>query len=217
MLDLARLRKQPPAGLDRRRPLIICDVDEVIVHFLRGLEAFLEENGLWLDPASFALNGNIRRRVGGDPLHASELGPILMRCFAAKTRHFELVDGARDTLEELSGAAQVVLLSNLPEEFAEDRRINLKAHGMEYPYFANEGPKGPAVKKMAQAIDAPVFFIDDSPSNLQSVAEHLPVAHIIHFMQDARFARHVGSFDYVSLRTDSWAEAKTHILGLIAP
>jgi hypothetical protein len=36
--------------LDPQRPLLLCDVDEVVVHFLRGLENWLDRNGLWLDP-----------------------------------------------------------------------------------------------------------------------------------------------------------------------
>ncbi|MGE0211255.1 MAG: hypothetical protein AB7S41_06125 [Parvibaculaceae bacterium] len=209
-------RERPSLDLAPYKPLVICDVDEVILHFLRELEAFLEEEGLWLDPASFALNGNIRRRSDGEPLHANELGPVLMRCFAARTRHMQLIEGAKEALHELSGVAQVVLLSNLPARFAEDRRINLAGHGIDLPYLSNDGPKGPVVLEMAEGMAAPVFFIDDSPSNLQSVAEHLPDAHIIHFLQDGRFGRHVGLFDYVSLRTDNWAEAKSHILGLIS-
>lgn len=207
--------ERPSLDLAAHEPLIICDVDEVILHFLRELEDFLEEDGLWLDPASFALNGNIRRRSDGEPLHANELGPVLMRCFAARTRHMRLIDGAREALAELAGRAQVILLSNLPARFAEDRRINLAGHGIEYPYLSNDGPKGPVVQEIAGSIEAPVFFIDDAPSNLQSVAEHSPDTDIIHFMQDGRFGRHVGHFDYVSLRTDNWAEAKAHILSRI--
>jgi hypothetical protein len=206
---------RPVLALDPDRPLIICDVDEVIVHFLRALEEYLRENDLWLDPASFALNGNVRRRVDGEPLHASELGPVLMRCFAAKTRDLELIDGAREALSELSDAAQIVLLSNLPEDFAEDRRANLATHGLDYPFLTNVGPKGPAVREMAEGHRAAVVFIDDSPSNLKSVAEHFPKASIVHFLQDQRFGRHVGLFDYVSLRSDNWPDTKTHILGLL--
>lgn len=207
--------ERPLLEIDADVPLVICDVDEVIVHFLKGLEEFLEENGFWLDPASFALNGNIRRRADGEPLHASEIGPVLMRCFAAKTRGFALIDGAKDALAEIAQSARVVLLSNLPEEFAEDRRANLAGHGIDYPFLTNVGPKGPAVKEMAQGHGAPVIFIDDSPSNLKSVAEHVPSAAIVHFLQDPRFARHVGLFDYVSLRSDNWPETKAHIVGLL--
>ena len=207
--------ERPTLDLAPDRPLIVCDVDEVILHFLRELEDFLEEDGLWLDPASFALNGNIRRRSDNEPLHANELSPVLMRCFEARTRRMKLIAGAQEALAELSQTAQVILLSNLPARFAEDRRINLAGHGIDYPYLSNDGPKGPVVSEITQGMEAPVFFIDDAPSNLQSVAEHRPATNIVHFMQDGRFGRHVGRFDYVSLRTDNWLEAKAHILSYI--
>ena len=41
-------------SLDQSAGLVICDVDEVIVHFTRALEAYLAERRLWLDISSFA-------------------------------------------------------------------------------------------------------------------------------------------------------------------
>ena len=35
--------------LRSNRPLVICDVDEVVVHFTRDFEDFLDGLGLWLD------------------------------------------------------------------------------------------------------------------------------------------------------------------------
>ena len=56
MLTVTTERQIEALTLDPLRPLIVCDVDEVILHFLRGFEAYLNDNGLWLDPASFALS-----------------------------------------------------------------------------------------------------------------------------------------------------------------
>ena len=47
------------------RPLVICDVDEVIVHFTRDFETYIGRHGLWLETSSFALNGNIKKRENG--------------------------------------------------------------------------------------------------------------------------------------------------------
>ena len=49
------------------RPLVICDVDEVIVHFTRDFEDYIGLHGLWLDTSSFALNGNVRYRETNAP------------------------------------------------------------------------------------------------------------------------------------------------------
>lgn len=210
---------QAPASLmstDLDRPLIICDVDEVVVHFLKALEAFLDRRDLWLDPASFALNGNIRRKAGNTPLPGGELGPLLMDFFAASTRHLDVIDGAVAALQGLAEAADIVMLTNLPDQFRADRIANLADHGIGFPVLTNEGPKGPAIARLAEGRCAPVIFIDDNHGYLASARDHRSDIHLVHFLQDERFARHVGHFDYMSLRTDNWADAEAHMLRLLA-
>ncbi len=109
------------------------------------------------------------------------------------------------------------MLTNLPHAAAEDRRSNLKGHGLSFPVVTNSGPKGPAVKALAGLAQGPAVFIDDSPGFLASAREHAPDVHLIHFLHDDRFARHIEPLDYVSLRTHSWAEVKPHASLLIAP
>lgn len=201
--------------IDAGRPLVVCDVDEVVLHFLRDFEDFLGGNDLWLDPASFALNGNVRRREGGEPVSTAELGELIMRFFAERTRHMQPVAGAHEALTSIADAAQVVLLSNIPEAYQDDRAANLADHGFNFPLVVNRGPKGPAVKAMADGHRASVVFIDDVPSYIASVAEHCPAANLVHFLQDHRFGRFVERFDFVSLRTDNWPEAHAHIAGLL--
>lgn len=202
-------------SIDAGRPLVVCDVDEVVLHFLRDFEDFLGSCSLWLDPASFALNGNVRRRDGGEPVSTSELGELIMRFFAERTRHMRPVAGAHEALTSIAGMAQVVLLSNIPEAYHGQRAANLADHGFNFPLVVNRGPKGPAVKAMADGHRAPVVFIDDVPSYIASVAEHCPAVKLVHFLQDRRFGRFVEPFDFVSLRTDNWPEAHAHIAGLL--
>jgi hypothetical protein len=38
---------------------------------------------------------------------------------------------------------------------------------------------------------------------------------LVHFMQDARFARHVAPLECDCFRTDNWREAHDHIEGLL--
>ena len=62
----------------------------------------------------------------------------------------------------------------------------------------------------------PAVFIDDSPAFISSAYDHAPDVHLVHFLHDERFARHIEPLDYVSLRAASWAEARPHILDLIS-
>ena len=203
-------------GLAPERALVVCDVDEVVVHFLRAFEDFLGDNGLWLDPASFALNGNVRRRQGNAPVPGEELGELITRFFAERARSLEPIEGAHAALSSLAGSAQIVLLSNIPAAFRDDRLANLAAHGFDFPLVVNQGPKGPAVRTMIERHQAAVVFVDDVPGYVVSVAEHCPQVNLVHFLQDQRFARHVGPLECGPFRTDNWREAEAHIEGLLS-
>lgn len=216
MKDPVTLTQLSALDLHENQPLIICDVDEVIVHFLRGLEGFLAENGLWLDPASFALNGNIKYEGGHDPLPVTELGGILEQFFAEKTGHLELIKGADEALDALSEDAQIIMLTNMPNAYRLDRIKNLGGHGIHFPVVSNAGPKGPTVKHITETVTTPTIFIDDTPSNVSSVADYAPDVHILHFMQDHRFRRHLPDLNGIIASVDNWDDGKKHIQQVIA-
>ena len=202
-------------SLDPERPLLVCDVDEVVVHFTRAFEVYIGEQDLWLDTRSFALNGNIRRRQTGEELAHSHVGQLIGSFFVERTEHLEAIEGAVEWLIAIGKVADVVMLSNLPHDAAEARRRNLNRHGLHYPLVTNTGPKGPALKAVASDGKGPVVFIDDSPSFLTSAHEHLPRAHLIHFLHDERFARHLAPLSFVSLTTGRWSEAGPHIMEVL--
>ena len=211
------VRRQIDA-LDRQgdRPLIICDVDEVVVHFVQSLEAHLDEHDCWLDKSSFALNGNIRLKSTNEAVPTHMVGELLFGCFDNRTHIMDMIDGAADALNRLEPMAEIVMLTNLPERYLEQRVENLKSHGMHYPVVANSGHKGPAVQALINGSEHPVVFIDDSPSNITSVLEWCPETHLIHFIQDQLFARHVSPIDKVALRTDNWRETHRYIDDLVS-
>jgi hypothetical protein len=213
MLSEITSRQIEALALSHDRPLIICDVDEVVVHFTRAFEVFIAKLDLWLDPRSFAINGNIRHRSGAEVAQA-EVGQLVGHFFTERTRHLEPVEGAVEWLKEIATIAEVVMLSNLPHEAAEARRENLHDHGLDFPLVTNSGPKGPAIKAIARE-NRQMVFIDDSPSFIASAYEHVPHVHLIHFLHDERFARHLSPLPFVSLTTATWAEAGRHILTLI--
>ena len=198
-------------ALDHVQPLLLCDVDEVVVHFLKGLESWLERNGLWLDPASFALNGNIRHKDSGEPLEDKLVGTAILSFFDEHTHELEAIDGAVEALHRLAHVGQIVMLTNIPDRFREARAANLAGHGLDFPIVTNSGPKGPAVAALARSQSGPVVFIDDHLGYLQSAREHHDEVDLVHFMQDHRFGRHLGHADFISLRTDNWREASEHI------
>jgi hypothetical protein len=202
--------------IDAHRPLIICDVDDVVVHFLRGFDAILASMDHVLEANSFALNGNVRHRQTRQEMPQAEVSQLVDDFFFQQTEHMEAIDGAVASLNALSIAASVVMLTNLPHH-ARDKRIrNLQNHGLHFPVITNSGPKGPAIKNLENRTSGPVVFVDDSPSFVQSSYEHAPDVKIIHFLHDERFAKLHPPLDFVSHTTGTWVEAKRHIEGLIS-
>lgn len=215
MLTEATLEHISQVDLPPGRPVIICDVDEVVVHFIRGLEAYLDRNEMWLDASSFALNGNVKRKADNEPLDTDELRTRLADFFEQDIHRLEAIADAAPTLNALAHHAEVVMLTNLPAKFRTRRIENLFGHGLEFPVITNEGPKGPAVEQLLQQHSASAIFIDDIPTYLNSVKDHCEHVELIHFMQDERFARHVDHVERAGLRTDNWQDVHNHVLALL--
>ena len=195
------------------KPLIITDADEVLLKFMQRVEHYLDSIGLWIDLSSFALSSNIKSKETNEPV---KVPTLIDDFFAAETAHIEAAEGAAETLAMLSAQAQIVVLTNLPAEHKQARVENLRGHGMDYPVVVNSGLKGPAVKWLADKTSGPVFFLDDIPHNIDSVAEHAPHVTAIHFIADARLGKLIGKAEGATARIDIWAEAHDFIAGKIA-
>lgn len=201
--------------VDKTRPLIICDVDEVVVHFTREFEDFLDQKNLALIPASLALSGNIKSKTDQSIVAQERVNELIDGFFTERTRNLKPIDGAVEALLHLGENSSVVMLTNLPHFAKNDRVANLGNLGINYPIITNSGPKGPAIKNLAARTSGPVVFVDDSPGFIASAFEHAPHVHLVHFLQDDRFAVHTPHFDFVSLRTHAWDHVKPHIAKLL--
>jgi hypothetical protein len=201
--------------VDARRPLIICDVDDVVVHFLRGFDAYLAARDHVLEITSFQFGGNVRHAHTGEVMADPHVAEHIDSFFHLHTETMEPIEGAVESLLHLGEHAQVVMLTNLPHHAREKRVRNLAGLGLPYPVITNEGPKGPAIKSLAQRSNGNVVFVDDSPGFVQSSHTHAPDVKIVHFLHDPRFAKLHKPFDFVSLTTERWDKARVHIEGLI--
>ena len=190
--------------LDPSRPLIISDADEVLLRFMAQLEHFLEKQGLWIDLGNFAIRGNIKSLETNEPV---EYPDLIDEFFDAETRNIQPTSGAAQSLETLAKRAQIIVLTNLPAKNKQDRIDNLNAHGMNYPVVVGSGAKGPAVAWLNARISAPVFFLDDIPHNVDSVAKHAQEVRRIHFVADPRLAKLIGPAKGATMRIDVWNEA----------
>lgn len=208
---LAQIRRLPHSI----RPVVVCDVDEVVLHFIRHLEIFLDRQGFAFAEPVYRLKGNIRRRDGSLADDAT-VQSLIAGFFEDECGNQQLVDGAAEALDALSASADIVLLTNLPGAANRPVRQRLLAeYGIAYPLVTNVGPKGGAVAAIASGRSGPLVFIDDSPLNIRSVRASLAGAVLVHFVADPRFLASCEPIEGVGLKTNDWAEVRTYIEALL--
>ena len=194
------------------RPIVICDVDEVILHLIRPLESYMMSIGLCFLSSSYKLTGNIARQDTRTALNAADARRVIETFFDAECHRQELVEGADTALNRVSTLADVVLLTNLPGSHNKPVRQTLLAElGITYPLLVNSGPKGGAVAALASGRPEPVVFIDDSPTNHSSVHASLPSARLIQFVADSRFRNSLTIEPHISLLTGDWNQTAAFI------
>jgi hypothetical protein len=192
------------------RPLLIVDADEVLLRFAAGFDTFLRRRGLFLDLVSYRLYGNVKRISDHAPLANDDVTGVLEE-FRTELDWLEAVEGARDTLDRLAPAMDIVILSNITPDQAPPRLRNLAARGFDYPLHINAGLKGPAVSALAARAGAPAFFVDDIPPHLASAAEAAPLVFRIHFVGDERLKPLVPVCEQAHLSAAHWQDAHAFI------
>lgn len=197
------------------KPLVICDVDEVVVHFIRDFEDFISAEKLGLKHGNPSEPYVLFETSTNNSISLTRVNDLIDNFFIQRTRTMKSIVGAVEGLQSLASNATVVMLTNLPHSAGDDRRDNLASLGLDYPVITNSGPKGPAILNIARRTKAPVIFIDDSQHFIQSAFDHAPHVHLVHFLHDERFSKFVPELDYVSLRSDNWHDVKTHTARLL--
>lgn len=194
------------------RPLIVVDADEVLLRFVDGFDRFLRERELFLDLVSYRLHGNVKRLDDRTALLDVEVTALLDE-FRSDLDWLEPVEAAQEVLAGLAGRAGVVVLTNITPAQAEARVRNLSRLGFHFPVLANSGPKGPALKQLANRADAKTFFIDDIPQHLVSSAEQAPDVIRIHLIGDERLKALLPPCEQAHLYAEDWRAAGKFIEG----
>ena len=197
------------------RPLVICDVDEVVLEFLTPLNAFLNANGFELLPRSFRLTGNIIGLDDGKAAEKEACRELLERFFCEQLDWQTPTSDVETVLSNLSEIADIIFLSAMPPHHYDIRRTLLDRHGLTYPLVATNEEKGPLIREIHGERDLPLIFIDDMVYNLHSAKEHAPSAQAIYYMSNDTFrsmAPHPG--DNV-VEAENWPHieqiARTHM------
>jgi len=194
--------------LDPDTPLLLCDADEVLFQFIRGLENHLDDEGYHIDLVSFSLFGNIKNSESGEAASKDKVASLLKGFFATRLQELEPVPGAAEALAALAPEMQIVVLTNTPPDQRAARSHALHQGGMPYPIIANEGSKGATAEALAGGLTAPILFMDDIPHNIDSVLAAIPKAEALHFVADPRLRPLIPKAPAALHRVDEWPHAE---------
>ena len=199
------------------RPLVITDCDEVLLHMIAPF-------GDWLS----ATQGVTFRMIGqdfskavtysdsGEPVPTEETWRLLNLFFENEMHRQTPIAGAHHAMERLAEQADVVVLTNLGDQFNAARTQQLADHGFNLKVYTNQGPKGPALARIiAEYRPSRAVFIDDIAQHHGSVAELSPDVHRLHLCGEPRLAPHIRcahKAGQAHARIDTWDEALPWLL-----
>lgn len=197
------------------RPLLVLDVDDVVLEFIRPFPDFLKSRGYGLTLASFRLTGNIAETASGRLIEQPEVTALLGDFFDAQADWQSITDGATEALAGLGGRAEIILLTAMPHRHRAVRRAHLDALGLGYPLLTTEMAKGPAVARLRGKSGRPVVFVDDQPHNLASVREAVADADLLHLMADNSLRAFLPPVANDVIVVQDWREAAPKIAGAL--
>lgn len=193
------------------RPLLVVDVDEVVLEFVDPFVRYLDMRGFRFATRSFRLTGNVTDKESGRVAGADETGALLDAFFAAQDAWQTPLPGVVAALDRLSLDIEVVLLTAMPHRHHGVRRTLLDNLSIPYPLLTTEMAKGPAIARLRGENGRPVAFIDDLPPNLLSVREAVPDATLYHLMGHREMRALLPPLPPGIRALEDWAEAETMI------
>ena len=193
------------------RPLLVLDVDDVVLEFIRPFPRFLEKRGFSLTFNSFRLTGNIAEQGSGRLVEQPEVTALLDEFFHGQADWQTITDGASEALAMLGDRVEIVLLTAMPHRHRATRRAHLDALGLRYPLLTTEMHKGPALARLRGKKRRPVAFVDDQPRNLMSAREAVADAHLFHLMADNSLREFLPPIEDGIVVVQDWHEAAPKI------
>ncbi|TNM65185.1 hypothetical protein [Aliirhizobium smilacinae] len=178
ILDLSHVRLSD-------RPLVVCDVDDVVLNFFAPFESYLKKDGLELLPRSFRLTGNIVSVGTEIAIEEAAVKQLIGLFFEQQEEWQTPFELALDTLNALGADADVLFLTAMPPRYSQARRRLLDRLGFDFPLVATEEPKGPVMWRIHGERALPSVFIDDMAHNLHSVRDHVENCLVLHMMPDS--------------------------------
>jgi len=195
------------------RPLFVTDCDEVLLHMVSHFADWVAEaHDLSFDLSAPGFRDALRDR-DGQPVEAERVWPLLDGFFAGEMHRQNVVPGAAEALAAISDHADIVVLTNIGDEFEAGRVEQLERFEIRHRVLCNRGGKGRPVLELIEAMGpSATVFVDDLAVHHESVAIHAPQVWRLHMVAEPRLAAHTPAAPHAHARIDSWDEAVPWIL-----
>ena len=201
-----------------KRPLLITDCDEVLLHMVSHFDAWLgEAHGIRFAFETGNFGEAMTEMATGTPVPRDRVWPLLGEFFENEMHRQTIVPGAIEGLGRIGEVADIVILTNLGDEAHPWRVEQLAAHGIRHEVVCNRGGKGVPARAIIERHHAgATVFVDDLAVHHASVAEHAPEVHRLHMVAEPRLAPAVPPAEHAHARIDDWPTATPWILDRLA-
>lgn len=196
------------------RPLLITDCDEVLLHMMTHFSDWLDERhdlDFQIDEPDYSRA--VRNRETGEAIPQEQIWPLLDAFFDTEMHRQNIVPGAVEALGRISDLADVVVLTNLGNQYHANRVEQLERFEIRHEVLCNHGGKGRPVRELIDRMrPTATVFIDDFAVHHESVAQHAPEAWRLHMIAEPRMAAVHPPAPQAHARIDEWEQALPWIL-----
>ena len=156
-------------------------------------------------------------RVENRKLEREEIWPLFDGFFDTEMHRQTPIPGAKEALARIGQEADVVILTNLHDDYHVSRVEQLDSHGIRHPVRCNQGGKGgPVAALLDQYRPSSAVFVDDLWVHHESVQRHAPGVWRLHMVGEPKIAARVPPAPAAHARIDRWDEAGTWVLARFA-
>ncbi|HEY9092990.1 HAD family hydrolase [Parasphingorhabdus sp.] len=192
-----------------RKPLLISDCDEVLLHMVVPFREWLDtDKHIHFDLESGEFVDALRHKHDGTLVARDAVWPMLKEFFDNEMHRQKAIDGAVDAMNRLAEVADIVILTNLLDDRRDARAEQLRAVGIDFPVFCNQGGKGDRLAKIvADYNPSMTVFVDDLGHQHHSVAKHAPDVWRLHMVGEPLLAKNIKPNPTAHDRIDLWPGA----------
>ena len=195
------------------RPLLISDCDDVLLHFAPHFADWVAEAygySFSLDVPSFA--GALRDEHGVEVTRERAFA-LLDLFFDREMHRQQLVAGALEALRTVGTMADIVILTNIGDQYHANRIAQLERFDIRHRVLCNQGGKGrPIAELIGEMKPSAAVFVDDLPVHHESVAKHAPDVWRLHMIAEPRIAAITPPAPFAHARIDAWSDALPWVL-----